>query len=232
MQRKLLPVISLFSGAGGMDLGFRRQGFLPILAIDIDEAAVASYNHNDKRVIARTGDLSEINDAGIIEIIRQTSPSISPRGVIGGPPCQSFSVGNVHRNAEDPRRILPLRYAQILKVLNREFNLDFFVFENVTGLKFDEHEQDYSNILKAFEDAGFKVFEQALNARMFGVPQNRRRVFIVGINKQLYPNVQFEFPKGNSEKMVTVRNAIGGLPSPAYFKRNIKRREIPYHPNH
>lgn len=232
MQRKLLPVISSFSGAGGMDLGFRREGFLPIFAIDNDQAAVDSYNWNDKREIARRGDLFELSDAEIIALIRQAAPGIRPRGVIGGPPCQSFSVSNVHRKPDDPRGVLPLRYAQIIRALNQEFKLDFFVFENVVGLQSDQHKQDLSNILMAFEEAGFKVFEQVLNASAFGVPQHRRRFFIVGINEQLYPNIHFEFPGGTTKEFVTVREAIGGLPDPAFFKRNIKRKEIPHHPNH
>lgn len=232
MRRKLLPVVSLFSGAGGMDLGFRRQGFLPILAIDIDQAAVDSYNWNDKRGIARQGDLSKLTDAEIIALIQQTAPGTRPRGVIGGPPCQSFSVSNVHRKHNDPRSELPLRYAQILKALNREFKLDFFVFENVIGLKSDKHKQDLSNILRAFEEAGFKIFELALNASKFGVPQNRRRFFIVGINKQLYPDALFDLLHDDTEHPVTVRDALEKLPEPAFFKRGIKRKEIPYHPNH
>jgi DNA (cytosine-5)-methyltransferase 1 len=232
MRRDLIPVVSLFSGAGGMDLGFRKEGFLPIFAIDSDQAAVDSYNWNCDQPIARQGDLLALNDEEIIALIQQAAPGVRPRGVIGGPPCQSFSVSNVHRRIDDPRRILPLRYALILKALNREFKLDFFVFENVTGLKSDEHIQDLSEMLEAFEDAGFKVVERTLNASVFGVPQNRRRVFLVGINKHLYPNVQFEFPTGNPEKVVTVKQAIGKLPKPAFFKRDLEPEDIPYHTNH
>src|SRR5215510_5809941 len=97
MGRNLIPVVSLFSGAGGMDLGFRREGFIPIFAMDSDQAAIDSYNWNDKRAIARQGDLLELSDAEIIALIRQAAPGIRPRGIIGGPPCQSFSVSNVHR---------------------------------------------------------------------------------------------------------------------------------------
>lgn len=232
MSRQLIPVISLFCGPGGMDLGFRRQGFTPILAIDVDHAAVATYNKNGSRKIARQGDLSVISDAEIIRIVRESIPHNQRFGVIGGPPCQGFSVSNVHKKRKDPRKTVLLRYAQILKVLNDEFTVDFFVFENVAGLISTRHKYHLSKVRRAFKSAGFNIFEQQLDASMFGVPQRRRRFFIVGINKQLYPGIKFEFPAGDSEIPITVRETIGNLPKPAYFKRGIKRKEIPYHPNH
>jgi DNA (cytosine-5)-methyltransferase 1 len=232
MSRQLIPVISLFSGPGGMDLGFRKQGFLPIVAIDISQSAVETYNWNAKKRIAQQQDLSKLSDGDIVRLIRDAAPGIKPCGVIGGPPCQSFSLSNVHKKRNDPRRKLPLRYAEILKALNQEFNLDFFVFENVTGLKSNKHSKYFRKILKAFEDAGFEVFEQELDARKFGVAQKRRRVFVVGINKSLYPNLKFEFPMGDGEKVITVKDVIGKLPKPAFFRRNIARKEIPRHPNH
>jgi len=232
MSRQLIPVLSLFSGCGGMDLGFRRRGFIPVLAIDINQAAINSYNWNDKRRIAQIKDLSTTTADDIVRLVQQAAPNERLRGVIGGPPCQCFSVGNVHRKQNDPRTELPLRYGEILKALNAEFKLDFFVFENVAGLKSDKHKHHFSNFVTSFQEAGFNVFEQALNANAFGVPQNRRRVFIVGINKELYPNVQFKFPNGNLDHLITVRDAIASLPEPAFFKRGIKRKEIPCHSNH
>ena len=232
MSRQLIPVISLFSGPGGMDLGFRKQGFLPIVAIDVSQSAVETYNWNAKRRIAQQQDLSKLSDGDIVRLIRDAAQGIKPCGVIGGPPCQSFSLSNVHKKRNDPRRKLPLRYAEILKALNQEFNLDFFVFENVTGLKSNKHRKYFQTVLKAFADAGFEIFEQELDARKFGVAQKRRRVFVVGINKSLYPNLKFEFPAGDEEKVITVKDVIGKLPKPAFFRRNIARKEIPRHPNH
>lgn len=226
------PILSLFCGAGGMDLGFRDEGFDPVLALDNNETAISSYNWNRKRNVAKFCDLSSATGEDIIKILREVAPGIRPRGVIGGPPCQSFSTSNVHRKNNDPRAELPLRYAEILNALNKEFGLDFFVFENVIGLKSKKHEGELDSFLKSFEEAGFNLFEEELNAGMFGVAQNRRRVFIVGINKRLYPNVIFKFPKGAKKKRLTVSDVIGGLPEPVFFRRNIPREEIPYHPNH
>ncbi len=215
-----------------MDLGFRLEGFNPVLAIDISDAAIASYNWNRKRRIAIRADLSSTTGDEIIRLLREAAPNVRLKGVIGGPPCQSFSISNVHAKDDDPRRELPLRYGEILKTLNKEFNLDFFVFENVGGLKSDKHKKHLTSFVTAFEDAGFRVFEESLNANAFGVPQNRKRVFLVGINKQLYPDVVFKFPIGNEDDRVTVGEAIGGLTEPAFFNRKIKRKDIPRHPNH
>lgn len=231
MSKQLIPVVSLFSGAGGMDLGFRRQGFVPILALDASKSAVETYNLNTKKEIARQCDLSQLSDAEILSLVQTAAAGTIPRGVIGGPPCQGFSVSNVHKKKRDPRNELPLRYAQILKLLNQEYQLDFFVFENVAGLK-SKHRKKFNKIRDAFEDAGFNVFVKELDASMHGVAQHRRRIFVVGINKRVYPNFEFEFPQGDSRRPITVKNAIGGLPDPTYFQHGLKSQDIPNHPNH
>lgn len=232
MPRPLIPIISLFSGPGGMDLGFRRAGFRSVLAIDLDPAAIETYNKNNKGKIAVQRNIAELADDEIVKLVKEQAPGVQPRGVVGGPPCQSFSVSNVHGKRNDPRKKLLLRYVQIVAALNREFNLDFFVCENVTGLKSNKHNRYFRKILKAFEDAGFEVFEDQLDASSFGVPQKRTRVFIVGINKQLYPNIQFKFPDGDVAPAITVGNVIRDLPEPAFFRSKIKPEDIPHHPNH
>jgi DNA (cytosine-5)-methyltransferase 1 len=229
---KTIPVISIFCGPGGMDIGFREQGFTPVLALDIDQSAVETYNANNEGKVAQQADLLTLSDSDLANLVREASPHASPRGIIGGPPCQSFSVSNVHHKPNDVRRRLLVRYAQILKALNKAFNLDFFVFENVSGLKSRKHKRYFRRVLRALEDAGFTIFQEELDASNFGVPQHRRRLFVVGVNRLLYPNVGFLFPDGNTETPATVRDTIGGLPEPAYFRRDIKREEIPHHPNH
>lgn len=225
-------IVSLFSGCGGMDLGFEQKGFMPIIAVDNDAAAVKSFNGNRLAKVAQLGDLSTLSGHDIIRAIEEQTPGARPRGVIGGPPCQSFSHSNVHGRPGDPRHQLPLHYASILQVLNKKYHLDFFVFENVVGLKSEKHRSHFRHILRALEDAGFNVFEQELNAKWFGVAQSRRRVFIVGINKDLYPVLDFQFPQGERSKFVTVKDAIGGLPKPAYYSRDLQTNSIPFHPNH
>lgn len=215
-----------------MDLGFRRQGFVPILALDSEHAAINTYNFNDKRGIAKCVDLSKLSDSDLVTLVRNASSEIRPRGVIGGAPCQSFSSSNVHTKANDPRKRLLQRYASIVGALNKEFSLDFFVFENVVGLKSTKHRRYFRKIVRAFERSGFTVFEGELNASAFGVAQDRRRLFLVGINSRLFPNLSFVFPRGDDAKRVTVREVIGDLPEPTYFRRGLKLKDIPYHANH
>ena len=215
-----------------MDLGFRREGFVPIVAIDESQSAVDTYNWNDWKHVGRKEDIRTLSNASIVELIREASPGVAPRGVIGGPPCQSFSLGNVNKNYRDPRARLGQEYARVLKKLNDAFQLDFFVFENVLGLKARRHKRRLSLIFGALERAGFNLFEQELDAAKFGVPQKRRRLFVVGINRLKFPNLKFGSPNGTAQRPVTVREALGKLPPPAYFRRDFKRRDIPFHPNH
>lgn len=158
-SRNQIPVISLFSGAGSMDLGFRKSGFLPVLAIDSDAAAVETYNKNFKSKIATVGDLSALNGDDVVRLLEKTTPGVRPRGVIGGPPCQSFSVSNVHRKRNDPRGRLVLHYAKILKELNKKYLLDFFVFENVEGLRGTWNKKKFRKFRAAFQDAGFNIYD-------------------------------------------------------------------------
>jgi len=227
-----MPIISLFSGPGGMDIGFRKAGFIPIFAADSDKAAIETYNWNDRRGVARLLDLSTADLHELTRTIAAGANGIRPRGVIGGPPCQAFSVANVTKRKSDPRKKLLLKYAEILGVLNRRFDLDFFVLENVGGLKSKKHSRFLKKAISQLEQAGFRLFETELDAVAFGVAQNRRRVFIVGLNLTKFPLLQFTFPSGDSRNPKTVKEAISGLPKPALFERGLAKSRIPRHVNH
>lgn len=213
-----VPVLSLFCGCGGMDLGFEGAGFKPVLAIDVDQPACITYawNRPERSDSVLCADLSQISPDEIAE--RLSEPV---RGVIGGPPCQAFSVSNVYKHPEDPRSQLPINYARIVKRLNRDGKLDFFVFENVFGLRTKRHAEQFELFKELFGDAGFTLFEDELDAADFGVPQHRRRVFIVGFNTERYAGMPFEFPRGDSDRRVTLREAIGELPEPVLFERGL-----------
>jgi DNA (cytosine-5)-methyltransferase 1 len=224
-------ILSLFCGAGGLDWGFRREGFKIVLACDNFPAAVNSYNLNAKRRVARVADLSEITATELRKLISEVSDGEPIHGVIGGPPCQGFSRGNASADPKDPRNQLPYRYADILTDLNSGDKLKFFVFENVMGLLNPRHVTRFQSIRRAFRRAGFNVFHHDLDAQDFGVPQLRRRLFVVGLNKALFPNVEFIFPVGRVRK-ATVRDTIARLPEPAFFERGMNATDIGYHPNH
>lgn len=226
-----LSVISLFCGPGGLDQGFKNQGFISRLAYDIDEACVTTHRHNHPEASASIEDLSIIPTEKVISDWREQCDE-PPTGIIGGPPCQSFSVSNVHQSDKDPRHKLPEHYARILNAANTEFDLDFFVFENVPGLLTGKHIARFKRFTRLFEEAGFNVFQGTLDAQDFGVPQVRPRVFVVGLNKKKYPGVEFEFPTATCRKARTVRDVIWGLPDPVYYSPKLTPDTIPFHPNH
>jgi DNA (cytosine-5)-methyltransferase 1 len=231
MPERSIPILSLFSGAGGLDYGFSKENFKVILACDNFEAAVESYNLNSKRKVAQKIDLSVVNPDAFYRLVDKVSSKFAPEGIIGGPPCQGFSRANVQSNPNDPRNLLPFRYAEILYALNKRYNLKFFVFENVMGLTTSKHATHFEAILKAFRRAGFYIFLQTLNAQDFGVPQLRRRLFLVGLNRSIYSKEDFAFPSGHVRK-TTVRETIQGLPEPVYFQRGLQPSNFAYHPNH
>ena len=109
--------------------------------------------------------------------------------------------------------------------------MSFFVFENVPGLLGDKHKHRYEEFKLSFDDAGFKLYEDRLDAQHYGVPQQRERVFIVGINKTKHPGVKFEFPKREEHKF-TVRDSIYGLEEPVHNDSGLDPHTFKVHPNH
>src|SRR5882724_4422696 len=120
-----ISILSLFCGAGGLDTGFRRAGFVPVLAFDRNSAACATVKQNypDTQVIKT--DLSLVDGAYVKARLEELPYPIRPVGVIGGPPCQAFSLSNGYKRTNDPRAALSAKYAALLHDLNSEFELDF-----------------------------------------------------------------------------------------------------------
>ena len=172
-----MKVISLFSGAGGMDYGFLRAGFDIVWANDIWEDAVESYRLNLGDHIS-CKDIKEI-DAGDL-------PDADV--LIGGFPCQGFSVANRNRFAKDERNALYLQLLRILKAKQPRF----FVAENVKGIKSLDGGKVFDLILSDFRSAGYTVEHATLNAADYGVPQRRERVFFVGARNNL--GIELGFP--------------------------------------
>lgn len=231
-------IISLFSGCGGLDLGFEQAGFQPVVAYDLFPVAVKTYNSNRNKNHAIQADLSKLTATEMIDQIEARTSGHPIVGVIGGPPCQAFSRGNVHPQLHDARRKLPIHYAEILKELNQKYNLHFFVFENVEGLTSNRNKKEFTQFCQLFELAGYNLFEGILNARDFGVPQERTRVFLVGLNNTMYPDKEFIFPEPILDEILTVQTAFEAAfgehpwPEPAFFNSSLKLEDIPHHPNH
>jgi DNA (cytosine-5)-methyltransferase 1 len=228
---KGIPIISLFSGAGGLDLGFKQAGFKTVLAIDSNPAACMTFEHNYPGCDVVEMDLSTVDPKSILDRLLYLSPG-HPVGVIGGPPCQAFSLGNVHKKDNDARSLLPSYYASHLAILRKRFDIDFFLFENVPGLSTKNHDSVFTELKRLFKRAGFVIREEVLDAQDFGVPQRRQRIFVVGFNRQKHCDVLFSFPGKSEQLPVTVRQVLGGLPDPAYFSRELTADSIPFHPNH
>lgn len=223
-------LLSLFCGAGGLDLGFEKSGFKIAAAFDVRPDAVASYNHNRKRSerVARAGDVREITAESLDLLLGRR---FEPRGIIGGPPCQSFSRAT-HSGDDDPRHDLPLKYATLLQSLNARKPIEFFVLENVPGLLKEKHADRLKSFLKAFDKAGFSVSQALLNARDFGVAQNRPRLILVGVNRQLFGDRHWVPPISCRRPERSVRDKIGDLPEATFWARDLAGKDIGYHPNH
>ena len=200
-----LKVVSLFSGAGGLDLGFKEAGFDLVWANDFDADAVETYKTNigDECVL---GDISNISSDDI--------PNCDV--IIGGFPCQGFSMANTKRHVLDERNSLYLEYVRILK----DKRPKAFVAENVKGILSIGKGEVIKAIIEDFTNVGYRVKYKLLNAADYGVPQTRMRVIIVGIRSDL--NVDFEFPEPTHSKnganglpnWVSVKEALEHLPDP------------------
>lgn len=223
-------LLSLFCGAGGLDLGFQNAGFEIGLAFDIRPDSVDSYNRNLKKKVAVVKDIQEL-DIDYLDAL--FGEPFTPHGVIGGPPCQSFSRANVSVSEDDPRHKLPNVYATLLLSLSRRKPIDFFVFENVTGLAHGRYKQKFYE-LKELLGKDFNLTETTLNAINYRTPQYRERLFLVGINANKYPSMYWQPPLAQVSCVYdrSIRSAIGGLPEPIYYQRGLKAEAIPYHPNH
>ena len=225
------PLLSLFSGAGGLDYGFKAAGFRTVLAIDINQAALDTYEANHPGSIVIPLDLSQVEPEVVVDAWGEHSGGVSPAGIIGGPPCQGFSSANVRQKADDPRRLLLFKYANIVESFKDTFDIGFFAFENVPGLANRRHKDLLTNFGRRCEEAGFAIASSIIDAGTFGIAQHRKRLVVVGLNKDRYPGVELQLADGNS-KPLRVDEVLKDLPEPTFWARNLNQEDIPHHPNH
>lgn len=200
--------IDLFAGCGGLSLGFEMAGFDIPLAIEIDEWASETYEKNHPSTEVLMGDITKIID--LENIISKEDLPID--GIIGGPPCQGFSLSG-NRDKKDPRNSLFMEFVRFVKY----FKPKFFVMENVTGIlsmKTKDNQLVKDIILSEYDTAGYNVKICKLNAAEYGVPQKRERVFFIGIRKDLPFNEEKISPVTflSEENQVTLEEAIMDLP--------------------
>ncbi len=200
-----MKVISLFSGAGGLDLGFIKAGHEIVWANDLYEDAVETYRNNiGNHILCKDIFLVDPDDIPNCDI------------VIGGFPCQGFSVANTKRNVADERNKL---YRQLLRIIEAK-SPKFFLAENVKGIMSLGKGEVLKLIVRDFTDAGYTVQARVLNAADYGVPQLRQRVFIVGVRNDI--DFEFDYPEPTHSsagtdglsKWVSVGTALKKFPDP------------------
>lgn len=194
-----MNVISLFSGCGGLDLGFEKAGFDISVANEFDKNIWETFKVNHPKTKLIEGDIRNIKEDDFPAEVD---------GIIGGPPCQSWSEAGSLKGIEDDRGKLFYEYIRILK--NKQPK--FFLAENVSGMLADRHSEAVKNILEMFKECGYDVSLTLVNAKDYGVAQERKRVFYIGFRKDL--NIKFDFPKGSTEdddKKITLKDIIWDL---------------------
>jgi DNA (cytosine-5)-methyltransferase 1 len=222
-----MKIISLFSGCGGLDLGFRLAGFEVVFANDNDPCVWKTYEYNHEKAI---------NRRSICDIKSNEIPDAD--GIIGGPPCQSWSLAGGMQGIKDERGQLFYEYIRIIK----DKSPKFFIVENVPGIVSKTHISEFNKLLDCFSELGYKLSWRLLDARDYGVPQERSRIIIVGYRMSLGI---FNFPKpthtkdpsmslfgSNLNKWTTLNEAIGDLPEAVPANEDNKPNENLIVPNH
>jgi len=196
--------IDLFAGAGGLSLGFEQAGFDIKASVEIDPVHCAVHEFNFPHCTSICADASRITGSNIRKAAKLGNTRVDV--VFGGAPCQGFSlIGK--RALDDPRNSLLLEFLR----LTTELDANYFVFENVKGLTVGQHKQLLQELVEAFQSHGYDVVlpYHVLNAADFGVPQDRRRLFLMGAKRGL-PLPQY--PEALDNRRTTVWDAIGDLP--------------------
>ncbi|KZX16974.1 DNA cytosine methyltransferase [Methanobrevibacter filiformis] len=211
-----MKVASFFSGAGGLDLGFSNAGYEFVFANDNWKGCWETFERNHGLKINRKS-IEHIKPHEIPDVV----------GFVGGPPCQSWSLAGAMKGIKDPRGEMLYHYLRLIKAKKPLF----FLAENVPGLVCKTHFDEFTKFINALKGIGYNLSYQVLNASDYGVPQDRKRVFIVGFSEKI--DSDFIFPKPQSEK-INLKEAIGDLrePLPAKDKNKAnhpKDLEIPNH---
>lgn len=200
MKKNIMRSIDLFCGAGGLSYGFSLAGFETVFAVEYNTIYGETYHKNFPNVDLHIGDIQDIPNT-FIEKLKNKKIDI----IIGGPPCQGFSLaGNIGRLfLDDKRNHLFLEYVRFVEIIQPKM----FVLENVASMVTHNKGNTIKEIINKFNALGYQIQYKVLNAVNYNVPQERRRVFIVGTKN----NVVFEFPK-ECKKIITIKEAIDDLP--------------------
>ena len=216
-----MKISSFFTGAGGLDLGFKNSGAQILYANEFDKSIWSTFERNFTKKTNTFLDKRSITDVNAEEV-----PDCD--GIIGGPPCQSWSEAGALRGIEDKRGQLFFDFIRILKTKKPKF----FLAENVSGMMAKRHSEALKNIIKLFEKSGYNVTYKLLNTSDFGVPQDRKRVIFVGYRKDL--EKKFIHPDPVKDEKISLKDAIwdlrnNALPAKEMNKSNHEKCKIPNH---
>ncbi len=199
-------IVSLFTGAGGLDLGFENAGFKIIWANEFDTTITPTLRENFPNTVVDERSVTDVPSEEIPKAI----------GVIGGPPCQSWSEAGAGRGLGDKRGKVFFEHIRVI----RDKQPLFFLAENVSGMLSTRHQQALSNLIEEFNKLGYSFDYQLLNAKNYNVPQDRKRVIFVGYHKKM--NKKFVFPKVSSNEL-TLRDTIWDLKDTAVKARDFNK---------
>lgn len=191
-----MKILSLFTGAGGLDLGFERAGFNIVWANEYDKTIWDTFKYNFPNTNLDTRSITDVPSNEIPSDID---------GIIGGPPCQSWSEFGLKRGIEDKRGQLFFEYIRIIK----DKNPKFFLAENVSGILASRHSVALNDILDTLKADYAMPEPELLNSNDHGVPQDRERVFFIGYRKDL--GKVFKYPKKNRGRKSWLQGAIWDL---------------------
>lgn len=198
-----MKMVDLFCGAGGLSLGFTEEGFVTCLANDIQEVCVDTYAHNHPETPRSKIILGDIKEK-IVDHVEELLEGVKVDVIVGGPPCQSFSTANRQRIIDDPRNFLYKNFVETVQKVRPPF----FVMENVKGMLSVKDQ-----VIEDFEAVGYTVAAHILNAKDYGVPQNRERLIYIGNcvgadNEAIFKEI-FEYSKSISDYFL--QDALYGL---------------------
>lgn len=206
----MYKILDTFSGAGGFSLGFQMAGYETIGAIEIDKWASETFKFNHPNVNIITGDIQRIHKEELEKNFGNQTPDI----ILGGPPCQGYSVCNINNgDPKDPRNSLFEEFLRIGKI----YNPKIMIMENVPNLinsKTSNKEKVIDIIIKELENEGYFVYTKILSANDFGVPQNRKRLFVIASKSKLdkpFPDPTHSLEGNNLLKTPTLWDAISDL---------------------
>ena len=214
----MMNVVSLFSGCGGLDLGFKKADFQITWANEFDKTIWDTFRFNFPNTSLDTRDIRNILSSEIPDNIH---------GIIGGPPCQSFSEAGKRLGQEDQRGQLFLDYIRIV----RDKKPMFFVAENVSGMLHSKHKNFVDFIVDSFEKIGYNISFQLLNAHDYDVAQDRKRVIFVGYRKDITTKV-FKLDPIVNKKNNVLKDIIWDLndqATPALDKNKANKKHTTKH---